>query len=210
MKRLIIALVIFFVLASVGFTENTITVEVETNDFSAYTDTTELYLEYEVSEDTIAGFIVTVDDLIFDDPVVLTIEGVLDFTLEEESTAQLGAGIEVFTNEIYVKGNVLNYKISDDVDFNAKAKYNIGTDYYAVANLVYTGDETEFIIEGRTDNDGGELYSAEAQLTFALSDDVDLTLGYEMNDWDDDINDWDEMAIIDGTDTAYGKIVIKF
>jgi len=210
MKRLIIALVIFFVLASVGFTENTITVEVETNDFSAYTDTTELYLEYEVSEDTIAGFIVTVDDLIFDDPVVLTIEGVLDFTLEEESTAQLGAGIEVFTNEIYVKGNVLNYKISDDVDFNAKAKYNIGTDYYAVANLVYTGDETEFIIEGRTDSDGGEFYSAEAQLTFALSDDVDFTLGYEMNDWDDDINDWDEMAIIDGTDTAYGKIVIKF
>ena len=209
MKKLILILVMCLTLTMAVFAENTITIDVETNDFATYTDTTELYLEAELNEDTIASITVTATDLMFENPVVVTIDGALDFTLEE-GTAQLGAGIDLSTNDIYVKGKILNYSLTDDMDFNAKAKYNIGADYWAVANVVYTGEETEFIVEGRYDSDGYVLYSAEAQLTFALADDIDLTFGYEMNGWDDDINDWDAMSISDDLNTAYGKLVIRF
>jgi hypothetical protein len=209
MKKLILILIMILAFALPALA-NTITFSAKTNDFVTYTDTTELYLEYKLSEKTTAGFTLTVNDLVFGTPTE-SIDATLDFIFGN-GTAQLGAGYDISGGTSYVKGKILNFSLGDDLKFNTKVKYNFPADtYWAVANVIFNvGEKVDLIVEGRTDSDGAELYSAEAQLTFGLTENMDLTVGYEINGWDDSINDWDAMTISSDAETAYGKIVIRF
>ena len=209
MKKLILILIMILAFALPAFATNTITFSVETNDFATYTDTTELYLEYKLGEKTTAGFTFTVNDLVFGTPTE-SIDATLDFIFGN-GTAQLGAGYYISGGTSYVKGKILDFSLGDDLKFNTKVKYNFPADtYWAVANVIYTKDKVKLILETRTDSDGFVPYSAEAQLTFGLTENMDLTVGYEINGWDDSINDWDAMTISSNAETAYGKVVIRF
>jgi len=208
MKKLILILIMILAFA-LPVLANTITFSAKTNDFVTYTDTTELYLEYKLNEKTTAGFTFTVNDLVFGTPTE-SIDATLDFILGN-GTAQLGAGYDISGGTSYVKGKILNYGLGDDLKFNAKVKYNFPADtYWAVANVVLDLGKVDLIVETRTDSDGAELYSAEAKLTFNLTENMDLTVGYEINGWDDSINDWDAMTISDDLNTASAKLVIRF
>jgi len=208
MKKLILILIMILAFALPALA-NSITFSAKTNDFVTYTDTTELYLEYKLSEKTTAGFTLTVNDLVFGTPTE-SIDATLDFILGN-GTAQLGAGYDISGGTSYVKGKILNYGLGDDLKFNAKVKYNFPADtYWAVANVVLDLGKVDLIVETRTDSDGIVPYSAEAQLTFGLTENMDLIVGYEINGWDDSINDWDAMTISSDAETAYGKIVIRF
>lgn len=191
------------------FATGTVTIGAVTNDFVTYTDTTEFYIESQISDDVLAGITLTVNDLVFGDPTA-TVDATLDFTLREGETAQLGAGVDITAGTYYVKGKILNYSLSDNMHFNAKAKYNFGGTYWAVANVVMNGERVDLIVEARVDSDGTVPYSAEAQLTFGLSKNVDVIVGYEWNNWSDSINSWDAMSIVGSENTFYGKVIIRF
>jgi len=211
MKKLILVLVMLLAFAIPVLATGTITTSVETHDFAIYTDTTEIYFESKLSEDMTAGITLTVNDLIFDAPITSSVDVTLDFLLEE-AAAQLGAGIDISSGDYYIKAKLLGFSIADGINLNAKAKYNMPAgDYWAVANLVCdVGDSMDLILEARTDSDGFVPYSFEAQLTYAVTEDIDVVVGYEVNGWDDGINDWDSMSISDDSETAYGKVVFRF
>lgn len=110
----------------------------------------------------------------------------------------------------YIQGSILKYSIGDDITFNAKARYNFAGNYYAVANVAMNLGKLNILVEGRTDSDGAVPYSVEAQLKYAVTEDLDVIVGYEINKWDDAINAWDTMKISNDSNTMYAKVVFRF
>jgi hypothetical protein len=150
----------------------------------------------------------------------------LDFTnIDEdhpEEEAYILAEYSLLSGEIYLEGQYLNLVLGDDEDelsefvFNAYGEYNITTtDYTAMANFIYSFEDEpmDLIVEGRLDADGAALYSAEAQLEYAVAENTDIEIGVEMNDWDAGINDWDESTeyvINDTVTTIYAGVDVSF
>ena len=218
MKKLILVMVLIFafaipVMASPIEISGTFTTEAEYDLLGTYdlTDTTVFTAKTEFSETTSAEATLTVDELIFG-TVGLDVSGKLCFDLGDGETVELGIDADLLTYDLAFGGKYLGLAISDDILANAKVKYQYpaGT-YYGVANLIYDfGENMDLVLEARYDSDGAELYSAEAQINFAVSSNIDLKVGYEYNDWSDGINDWDACEITSDADRVYGKIVISF
>jgi len=134
-----------------------------------------------------------------------------------DSEGMLSAEYSLVDGTIALEAEILNIYLNDDEDdqllFNIYGEYttSVPADYDAVANIIYGfEDDMDLIIEGRLDSDGAALYSAEAQLVYAVAENTELKFGVEMNDWEDDINDWDEMNILDTTTKIYGGIEVSF
>jgi len=68
----------------------------------------------------------------------------------------------------------------------------------------------DLTVEGRVDSDGAAFWSAEVQLVYALAESTDLTVGFEMNDWDDDINDYGDMVISGTAGTLTAELAVSF
>jgi len=68
----------------------------------------------------------------------------------------------------------------------------------------------DLTIEGRVDSDGVAPYSAEIELAYDLAEKTTLSVGFEMNDWEDDINDYDELNILDAVSTLKAELKVKF
>jgi predicted porin len=80
-----------------------------------------------------------------------------------------------------------------------------------VATLVYAFEEDmTLLLEARVDTDGAAVYSAEVKLEYAVAENTDIYVGFEYNDWDDDINDWDEYAIVGTDSTIVAGIDVDF
>jgi hypothetical protein len=136
-----------------------------------------------------------------------------------EEEAYIFAEYRLQNGDIYLEAEYLNLVLGDKDElsefvFNAYGEYLITAvpDFVAVANFIYSFEDEpmDLIVEGRLDSDGAALYSAEAQLQYAIAENTDLEIGVEMNDWDDDINDWDEVTILDTTTKVYAGIEVKF
>ncbi|GAG69960.1 unnamed protein product, partial [marine sediment metagenome] len=123
-----------------------------------------------------------------------------------EETAGLTIGYDILAVVATIEANYMNYPLADDYVLSGAGEYDYpaGT-YAAVATLEYDlAEDMDLIVEGRVDIDGAAFWSAEVQLVYTLDTNTALTVGFEMNDWDDDIDDYDAMDIIgtDGTLTA--------
>lgn len=133
---------------------------------------------------------------------------------DTEEAAELGVTYDVLTGGADISAEYMNYPVDDEGEFvlSAAGEYNypVGT-YVAVATLEYDlAEDMDLIVEGRVDSDGAALWSAEIQLVYALAENTDLTVGFEMNDWDDDINDYDDMVISGTAGTLTAELAVTF
>jgi len=130
---------------------------------------------------------------------------IIDADAEEE--AMVGATYDVLTGGIDIEAEYVNLPLGDEEDtefiLSAHAEYAMLTgDYMGVATLVYDFEEDmTLLLEGRVDTDGAAVYSAEAKLEYAVAENTDIFVRFEYNDWEDDINDWDDLEIT-GTDSV--------
>ncbi len=144
----------------------------------------------------------------------------LNFTNFDEdhpdSSGMLSVEYSILDGSIALEAEILDLYLTDEEDllFNVYGEYTttVPADYDAVANIIYNfeDDPMQLIVEGRLDSDGAALYSAEAQLVYEVADNTELKVGVEMNDWEDDINDWDEMNILDTTTKIYAGVEVTF
>lgn len=224
MKKLILAMVLILafampVMAAPIEISGSFTTEAEYNLLDPYdlldsynlVDTTEFTVSTKVSDTTSAEITLTVNELIFG-TLGLDVSGKLCFDFGDDETAELGVEVDLLTYDLVFGGEYLGLSISDDILVNAKVEYLYPAGIYCgVANLICDfGEDMDLTLEARYDSDGAELYSAEAQINFTVFSNVNLEIGYEFNDWSDDINDWDEFEIVSDADRVYGKLVISF
>jgi predicted porin len=132
----------------------------------------------------------------------------LTFTIDAdtEEEAMIEATYDVLTGGIDLEAEYLNLPLGDDTEFmlSAHAEYEMLTgDYMGVATLIYDFEEDmTLLLEARVDTFSAFApYSAEVRLEYAVAENTDIYVDFEYNDWDDDINDWDEFAIV-GTDST--------
>jgi len=112
-----------------------------------------------------------------------------------------------------VRAKYLNYPLADDFVLSGLGQYTYPTaDYAGAVTLVYTlDDDKDLTLEGRMDSNGiGAIWSAEASFAYALDTNTTLSVGFEMNDWEDDINDYDELNILDNLGTLKAELKVKF
>lgn len=215
MKKLILALVLLLtfalpVLASDDYS-GTVTVGAEYNSDGDLIDTADFSITSELNETTKVVVILETTEMLFGTPDVDVI-GKLCFDWGEGETAEVKAKVDVLTGDLQFDGKYIGLPIGDDMTLSAKGRYKYPSDnYYTVGTLVYDfNEDTTVIVEARLDSDGGELFSAEAQVRYAITEDIDIKVGAELNDWADDIDDWDDMEIADGTDCVYVEVIFRF
>ena len=139
-----------------------------------------------------------------------------------EAEGTLNAEYSILSGDISLEAEILNLVLGNEDEeglselvFNIYGAYNMDVepDYTAVANVIYSFEDEpmDLIVEGRLDSDSAAaLYSVEAQLVYAVAENTELKVGIEMNDWEDDINDWDEMNILDTTTKIYSGVEVSF
>lgn len=129
-----------------------------------------------------------------------------------EETAGVGVSYDVLLATAAIDANYMNYPLADDYVLSGAGEYDYpaGT-YVAVATLEYDlAEDMDLIVEGRVDSDGAAFWSAEVQLVYTLDTNTALTVGFEMNDWDDDINDYDAMEIVGTVGTLSAGLEVTF
>lgn len=134
---------------------------------------------------------------------------------DTEEAASLGVTYDVLgVAGADISADYMNYPVDDEGEFvlSGAGEYNYPTGVYAaVATVEYDmAEDMDLIVEGRLDSDGAALWSAEVQLVYALAEKTDLTVGFEMNDWDDDINDYDDMVISGTAGTLTAELAVEF
>ena len=137
----------------------------------------------------------------------------------EGENADVYAEYNLLTAELTGFGRYMNYPLSDDFVLSGFAKYIYPTGVYVgAATLEYAlADDMDLSVEGRVDSAGAALWSAEAQVTYALATNTKLTFGFEMNDWSDDIKDYDVIdtcedltSILDANSTLKAQLTVSF
>ena len=130
----------------------------------------------------------------------------------EDEEAELYAEYNLLTAAVTGYLEYLNYPLADDFVLSGLIEYTYPTaDYVGVATLVYTvADDLDLTVEARADSNGAAPWSAEAQLAYALAENTSLSVGFEMNDWEDDINDYDELNILDNLGTLKAELKVSF
>jgi len=137
---------------------------------------------------------------------------------DTEEVAELDLTYDILTMGLTAYAEYMNYPVGDEGEFVLSGAGELEYDtiaatyeYVAVATLEYAlADDMDLIVEGRLDSDGAAWYSAEVQLVYALAENTDLTVGFEMNDWDDDINDYDDMIISGTAGTLTAELAVEF
>ena len=147
--------------------------------------------------------------------VTTKVKGTLLYVPEDAAAgekAELYAEYNLLTAAATGYLKYLNYPLADDFVLSGLAKYTYPTaNYVGVATLVYAfADDMTLTVEGRVDSDGAAPWSAEAKLAYALAENTTLSVGFEMNDWEDDINDYDELNILDNLGTLKAELKVKF
>lgn len=150
------------------------------------------------------------------------VRGTLKYVPEDAAAgenADVYAEYNLLTAELTGFGRYMNYPLSDDFVLSGFAKYIYPTGVYVgAATLEYAlADDMDLSVEGRVDSAGAALWSAEAQVTYALATNTKLTFGFEMNDWSDDIKDYDVIdtcedltSILDANSTLKAQLTVSF
>jgi hypothetical protein len=155
--------------------------------------------------------------------VTTKVRGTLLYVPEDAAAgenADVYAEYDLLTAGLTGFARYMNYPLSDDFVLSGFAKYTYPTGVYVgAATLEYDlAEDMDLSVEGRVDSAGvGALWSAEAQVTYALATNTKLTFGFEMNDWSDDIKDYDDIAscedlthIKDATGTLKAQLTVTF
>ena len=133
---------------------------------------------------------------------------------DTEEAAELGVTYNVLTGGADISAEYMNYPVDDEGEFvlSGAGEYNYpAATYVAVATVEYDmAEDMDLIVEGRVDSDGAAFWSAEVQLVYTLDANTALTVGFEMNDWDDDINDYDDMVISGTAGTLTAGLEVSF
>ena len=155
--------------------------------------------------------------------VTTKVKGTLLYVPEDAAAgenAELYAEYNLITAAVTGFGRYMNYPLADDFILSGFAKYTDPTNVYVgAATLEYAlAEDMGLSVEARADSAGvGALWSAEVQLAYALSTNTKLTFGFEMNDWSDDIKDYnvidtceDLTHIKDATGTLKAQLTVSF
>ncbi|HAJ32068.1 MAG TPA: hypothetical protein DCK79_01655 [Candidatus Atribacteria bacterium] len=131
---------------------------------------------------------------------------------DTSETAGLGVSYDVLLTTATIDANYMNYPLADDYVLSGAVQYDYPAATYAgVATLEYDlAEDMDLTVEGRVDSDSTAFWSAEVQLAYALAENTDLTVGFEMNDWDDDINDYGDMVISGTAGTLTAELAVSF
>ncbi len=143
------------------------------------------------------------------------VRGTLNYIPEEAAEDEEGeAYVEYNVLAATTKGRAkyLNYPLADDFVLSGLGQYTYPTaGYVGVATLVYDlAEDMDLTAEGRVDSDGVAPWSAEVELEYDLAEKTTLSIGFEMNDWEDDINDYDELNILNTLGTLKVELKVKF
>ena len=133
---------------------------------------------------------------------------------DTEEAASLGVTYDILTGGADISADYMNYPVDDEREFvlSGAGEYNYpaGT-YVAVATVEYDmAEDMGLIVEARVDSDGAAFWSAEVQLTYDVAENTELVVGFEMNDWDDDIDDYDDMTISGTSGTLTAGLEVTF
>jgi hypothetical protein len=156
-------------------------------------------------------------------PVTTKVRGTLLYVPEDAAAgenADVYAEYDLLTAGLTGFARYMNYPLSDDFVLSGFAKYTYPSGVYVgAATLEYAlAEDMDLSVEGRADSAGvGAIWSAEAQVTYALATNTKLTFGFEMNDWSDDIKDYDVIStcedlthILDATSTLKAQLTVSF
>lgn len=127
-------------------------------------------------------------------------------------TTGLKVGYDILTAIATIDANYMNYPLADDYVLSGAVQYDYPAATYAgVATLEYDlAEDMDLTVEARVDSDGAAIWSAEIQFAYALAANTELTVGFEMNDWDDDIDDYDDMVISGTAGTLTAGLEVSF
>ena len=133
---------------------------------------------------------------------------------DTEEAASLGVTYDILTGGADISADYMNYPVDDEGEFvlSGAGEYNYpaGT-YVAVATVEYDmAEDMGLIVEARIDSDSVAFWSAEVQLTYDVAENTELVVGFEMNDWDDDIDDYDDMTISGTSGTLTAGLEVTF
>lgn len=131
---------------------------------------------------------------------------------DTSETAGLGVAYSILTAIATIDANYMNYPLADDYVLSGAVQYDYPAATYAgVATLEYDlAEDMDLTVEARVDSDGAAIWSAEVQLAYALAENTELIVGFEMNDWDEDIDDYDAMDIIGTSGTLTAGLEVTF
>lgn len=131
---------------------------------------------------------------------------------DTEETVGLTVGYDVLTAAATIEANYMNYPLADDYILSGAGEYDYPAGTYAgVATLEYVvATDMDLKVEGRIDSDGAAFWSAEVELVYTLDTNTALTIGFEQNDWDEDIDDYDAMDILDTLGTLKAGLEVTF
>lgn len=143
------------------------------------------------------------------------VRGTLNYVPEDAAVDEAGeVYVEYDLIAATTKGRAkyLNYPLADDFILSGLGQYTYPTaDYAGVVTLVYNLDvDMDLIVEGRVDSDGVAPWSAEVELAYDLATNTTLSVGFEQNDWEDDINDYDVLNILDALGTVKAQLTVTF
>ena len=143
------------------------------------------------------------------------VRGTLNYIPEDAAEDEEGeVYVEYDVKDVTTKGyaEYLNYPLADDYDLSGAVVYDYpATTYAGVATLEYNlAEDMDLTVEGRVDSDGAAFWSAEIGLAYALAEKTTLSVGFEMNDWADDINDYGDLTIDDTFGTVKVELKVKF
>ena len=156
-------------------------------------------------------------------PVTTKVRGTLLYVPKDAAAgenADVYAEYNLLTAGLTGFARYMNYPLADDFVLSGFAKYTYPTNVYVgAATLEYAlTEDMDLMVEARADSAGvGALWSAEAQVTYALATNTKLTFGFEMNDWSDDLKDYDVIDtcedlthIKDATSTLKAQLTVSF
>lgn len=133
---------------------------------------------------------------------------------DTEEAAALGVTYDVLTAGADITAEYMNYPVDDEGEYvlSGAGEYNFPAGTYAgVATLEYVvATDMDLKVEGRIDSDGAAFWSAEVELVYTLDTNTALTIGFEQNDWDEDIDDYDAMDILDTLGTLKAGLEVTF
>jgi len=171
-----------------------------------------LAVTIKIDEKTKAELSFKASDLISPNPVGYDLDGSLSLSMDDGGTVKIGGDIDLLTTEIGIYAQYIGMKISEDGKLNSRIKVNLPDNtWYGVSTLIYNlNEDAILLIEARYDSDGAENFGAEAQMKYAVNENIDIKFGIEYNDWSDNINDWSKYTIKSSTDRIYAEFVFKF
>ena len=155
--------------------------------------------------------------------VTTKVKGTLLYVPEDAAAgenAEVYAEYNLLTSNIKGFARYMNYPLADDFVLSGFAQVTYPTvTYLGAATLEYDlAEDMVLSVEGRVDSASVfSLWSAEAQIAYALATNTKLTFGFEMNDWSDDIKDYDDIDtcedlthIKDATSTLKAQLTVSF